>query len=139
MLPCLHELLNDGWRWRTSLRVAAGVVGGLVERLKVVEGHGGQALTKCSQVSLVELFVADLPPTSHSEDSIQSSPSVRHWIQDGNRGVAVSMPLGRPPEEGGSQDRHMIPQKVSGRGGGLYGGGKSHALDQCEISHLEVR
>jgi hypothetical protein len=50
-----------------------------------VQGHRGEPLTERSQFCLVELFVADLPPTSHSEDSIQSSPCVRHWILDGNR------------------------------------------------------
>jgi hypothetical protein len=28
--PRLHKLLNDGWRWRTHFRVAAGIVNGFV-------------------------------------------------------------------------------------------------------------
>src|ERR1019366_6441592 len=59
--------------------------GGLVERFKVVEGHRGQTETKRNQFCSSHLFVADLPPPSHSEDSIPSSPCVRHWILDGNR------------------------------------------------------
>jgi hypothetical protein len=74
----LYEFLNNRWRWRTGFCIAASVMGGFVERFKVVEGHRGQTETKRSQVSLSELFVADLPPTSHSEDSIQESPFVRH-------------------------------------------------------------
>ena len=64
MLPRLHELLDDGWRWRTSLGVAASVVGGLVVGLQVMQGHRGEPKTESSQFGLVELFVADLPPTS---------------------------------------------------------------------------
>jgi hypothetical protein len=50
-----------------------------------VEGHRGEAKTKRSQFGFGEFFVADLPPTSHSDHSIQSSPFVRHWILDENQ------------------------------------------------------